>query len=30
MVGGMDIDVKLIVNLRKFVEDECMVGFCYM
>lgn len=24
MVGGINIDVGPLVNLRKFVEDECM------
>ena len=28
MVGGLDIDVGFFVNLRRFVEEECMVGLC--
>jgi hypothetical protein len=28
-MDGMDIDIALLVKLRKFLE-ECMVGFCSM
>ena len=24
--GGMDIDVSLLVKLRRFIEEECLVG----
>jgi hypothetical protein len=24
----MDIDIGLLVNLRKFVEEECMADLC--
>ena len=27
-VGGADIDVRLFVNLRKFIEDNWMCGLC--
>lgn len=23
-MGGTDVDIGLLVNLRKFIEDECM------
>lgn len=26
----MDINIGLLVNLRKFIENECMVGLCYV
>ena len=29
-MGGMDIDVGLLGNLKRFIEDECMVGLCLM
>jgi hypothetical protein len=28
-MDGMDIDIALLVKLRKFLE-ECMAGFCSM
>lgn len=27
-VGGIDIDIRFRVNLRKFIEEECMVELC--
>lgn len=27
-VGGMDVDVGFLVNLRRFIEEECMIGMC--
>lgn len=27
-VGGMDIDIGLLVKSRKFIMDECMAGLC--
>jgi hypothetical protein len=27
-VGGKDIDVSLLVNLRRFIEENCSVGLC--
>lgn len=29
-VGGTDIDIRLLVNMRKFIEEECMVRLCYV
>lgn len=29
-VGGIDIDIRCLVNLRKFIEEECMAGLCYV
>jgi hypothetical protein len=29
-VGGMGIDIALLVRLREFVEEECMVGLCFV
>lgn len=29
-VDGIDIDIGLFVNLRKFIEEECMSGLCCM
>ena len=26
-VGGMDIDIRLLVNLRMFIKEEYMAGF---
>ena len=23
----MDVDIKLLVSLRRFIEDHCIVGF---
>jgi hypothetical protein len=28
VMGGRDVDIGLLVNLRKFIEDECIVGLC--
>ena len=28
VVDGANIDIALLVNLRKFIEDKCMVGLC--
>lgn len=25
-VGGVDIDIRLIVNLRRFIEENCIAG----
>lgn len=25
--GCMDINIRLLVNLKKFIENDCMVGF---
>ena len=30
VVGGMDIGIGLLVNLRKFIEEDCMVDLCSM
>ena len=30
VVGGMDIDIGLFVNLRGFIKEECTVGLCSM
>lgn len=27
-VGGTDVHIGLIVNLRKFIEGQCIVGLC--
>lgn len=27
-VGGVDIDVRLLVDLRKFIEENCIAGLC--
>ena len=27
-VGGVDINIKLLVNLRIFIEDHCFIGLC--
>ena len=27
-VGGMDVDVGFLVNLRRFIEEECMIALC--
>lgn len=27
-VGGVDVDIKLLISLRMFIEDHCIVGFC--
>jgi hypothetical protein len=27
-MGGVDIDIKLLVYLRRFVEDNCIVDLC--
>ena len=27
-VGGKDVDIALLVNLRKFIEEECMACLC--
>lgn len=29
-MGGKAVDSGLCVNLRKFIEEECMVGLCSM
>lgn len=29
-VGKEDVDIALLVNLRKFIEEECVVGLCSM
>lgn len=29
-VGGIDIDIRLLVNLRKFIEDNCIAALTYM
>lgn len=28
VVGGSDIDIALLVKMRKFIEVECIVGLC--
>ena len=28
MVGGTDINIRLLVNLRRFIEEECISGLC--
>lgn len=28
--GGMDTDITLLVKLRKFIEEEYMVGSCFV
>lgn len=27
-MGGVDIDVRLLVYLRRFVKEDCIVGLC--
>ena len=27
-VGGTHVCIRLLVNLRKFIEGQCIVGFC--
>lgn len=27
-VGGVDIDIRLLMNLEKFIKDHCIVGLC--
>lgn len=29
-MGGMDVDIGLLVNLTKFIEDECIARLCSM
>jgi hypothetical protein len=29
-VGGMGIDIALLVRLREFMKEECMVGLCFV
>ena len=29
-VGGMDINIALLVMLRRFIKEECMAGLCYV
>jgi hypothetical protein len=26
-VGGKDVDIALLMNLRKFIEEECLAGY---
>ena len=28
VMGGVDVDVGLLVNLRRFIEDHCFAGLC--
>jgi hypothetical protein len=30
VVGGIDMNIAFLVKLRKFIEEECMVGLCYV
>ena len=30
VVGGMDVDIVLLVNLRRFIKDRCIAGLCSM
>jgi hypothetical protein len=30
LVGGMDIDIELLMNLRKFIGEECMAGLYFV
>jgi hypothetical protein len=30
VVAGIDIDITLLVKLRKFIEEECMAELCSM
>ena len=25
-VGGVDVDIRLLVNLRRFIEENCIAG----
>ena len=29
-VGGTNIDIDLLVSLRRFIEEECIVGLCFV
>lgn len=29
-VGGTDVRIRLPVNLRKFIEGQCIVGLCFV
>ena len=29
-MGGTNIGIKLLENLRKFIEGECIVGLCFV
>jgi hypothetical protein len=30
VVGGMDIDIELLMNLRKFIGEECMAELYFV
>jgi hypothetical protein len=30
VVGGMDIDIELLMKLRKFIGEECMAGLYFV
>ena len=30
VVGEIDINIAFLVKLRKFIEEECLVGLCFV
>ena len=30
VVGGMDMDIRVLIKLRKFMKEECIVVLCSM
>lgn len=29
-IGGTNIDIDLLMSLRRFIEEKCIVGLCFV
>lgn len=29
-LGGMDVDIALLVKLKRFIKEQCIIGLCFV